>query len=65
MRQGLDEMLQFDKKSEEKMRVYTYEDAVKRFYTFLFMSFKKKDTELNSKKAFYFFQAVGCKPICV
>lgn len=39
MRQGLDEMLQFDKKPEEKMRVYTYEDAVKRFYTFLFMSF--------------------------
>lgn len=47
MRQGLDEMLQFDKKPEEKMRVYTYEDAVKRFYTFLFMSFKKKDTELR------------------
>lgn len=31
MRQGLDEMLQFDKKPEEKMRVYTYENAVKRF----------------------------------
>lgn len=42
MRQGLDEMLQFDKKPEEKMKVYTYENAVKRFNTLLFVIFKKR-----------------------
>lgn len=36
MRQGLEEMLQFDKKPDERMRVYTYENAVKRCYTLLF-----------------------------
>ncbi|XP_044047209.1 serine hydrolase-like protein isoform X2 [Siniperca chuatsi] len=30
MRQGMDEMLQFEKKTEEKKRVYTYEKAVER-----------------------------------
>lgn len=31
MRQGMDEMIRFDKKPE-KMRVYTYENAVKRCF---------------------------------
>ncbi|XP_028261645.1 serine hydrolase-like protein isoform X2 [Parambassis ranga] len=30
MRQGIDELLQFEKKTEEKTRVYTYEKAVQR-----------------------------------
>lgn len=30
MRQGIDEIIQFDKKPEEKNKVYTYENAVKR-----------------------------------
>ncbi|GLD69849.1 serine hydrolase-like protein isoform X1 [Lates japonicus] len=30
MRQGMDEMIQFEKKTEEKKRVYTYEKAVER-----------------------------------
>ncbi|XP_070768293.1 serine hydrolase-like protein [Enoplosus armatus] len=30
MRQGMDEMLQYDKKTEEKKRVYTYEKAAER-----------------------------------
>ncbi|XP_018520581.1 LOW QUALITY PROTEIN: serine hydrolase-like protein [Lates calcarifer] len=30
MRQGMDEMLQFEKKTEEKKRVYTYEKALER-----------------------------------
>lgn len=30
MRTGIDQMIEFDKKSEGKMRVYTYENAVKR-----------------------------------
>ncbi|KAM9362554.1 serine hydrolase-like protein [Symphorus nematophorus] len=30
IRQGFDEMLQYEKKTEEKMRVYTYENAVER-----------------------------------
>ncbi|XP_042341851.1 serine hydrolase-like protein [Plectropomus leopardus] len=30
MRQGMDEMLQFEKKTEEKQRVYTYEKAAER-----------------------------------
>lgn len=34
MRQGIDEIIQFDKKPEEKMRVYAYENAVKRCYTY-------------------------------
>ncbi|XP_023274893.1 serine hydrolase-like protein isoform X2 [Seriola lalandi dorsalis] len=33
MRQGMDEMIQFEKKSEEKKRVYTYEKAVERLLT--------------------------------
>lgn len=33
MRQGMDEMLQFEKKTEEKKRVYSYEKAVERCYT--------------------------------
>lgn len=31
MRQGLDQLIEFDKKSKHNIRVYTYEDAVKRF----------------------------------
>ena len=42
IRQGFDEMLQYEKKTEEKKtRVYSYENAVERCYTFLFMVFKK------------------------
>lgn len=37
----MDEMLQFEKKTEEKKRVYTYEKALERYYTFLFMGFLK------------------------
>uniref|UniRef100_A0A3Q0QVQ7 Serine hydrolase like n=1 Tax=Amphilophus citrinellus TaxID=61819 RepID=A0A3Q0QVQ7_AMPCI len=33
MRQGMDEMLKFEKKTEEKKRVYTYEKAVERLLT--------------------------------
>ncbi|XP_056227924.1 serine hydrolase-like protein isoform X2 [Seriola aureovittata] len=33
MRQGMDEMIQFEKKSEEKKRVYTYEKVVERLLT--------------------------------
>ncbi|XP_038569556.1 serine hydrolase-like protein isoform X3 [Micropterus salmoides] len=33
MRQGMDEMLQFEKKTEEKKRVYTYEKAIERMLT--------------------------------
>lgn len=32
MRQGMDEMLQFEKKTEEKTRVYTYAKAVERCF---------------------------------
>lgn len=31
MRKGIDEIVQFDKNPDEKTRVYTYEDAVKRW----------------------------------
>lgn len=35
LRQGFDEMLQFEKRAEEeKKRVYTYEKAFERYYTF-------------------------------
>lgn len=30
MREGMEEMLQYEKKTEEKKRVYTYEKAVER-----------------------------------
>ncbi|KAG7238432.1 hypothetical protein INR49_030939, partial [Caranx melampygus] len=33
MRQGMDEMIQFEKKTDEKKRVYTYEKAVERLST--------------------------------
>lgn len=31
MRQGMDQLIEFDKKSKDNIRVYTYENAVKRF----------------------------------
>lgn len=31
MRQGMEEMLKFEKKAEEKKRVYMYEKAVERY----------------------------------
>ncbi|KAF3852212.1 hypothetical protein F7725_005567 [Dissostichus mawsoni] len=38
MRQGMDQMVEFEKKTEEKKtRVYTYEDAVERCCTFLYV----------------------------
>lgn len=37
MRQGIDEIIQFDKKPEEKIRVYTYENAVKRWNTYVLL----------------------------
>lgn len=33
MRRGMDEIIQFDKRPEEKRRVYTYENAVKRCWS--------------------------------
>uniref|UniRef100_A0A3Q3IA92 AB hydrolase-1 domain-containing protein n=1 Tax=Monopterus albus TaxID=43700 RepID=A0A3Q3IA92_MONAL len=38
LRQGMDEMLQFEKTTAEKKRVYTYETAVERYRTFLLMA---------------------------
>lgn len=40
MRQGIDDMLQFEKKTKyRRERVYTYEKAVERYHTFLFTVF--------------------------
>lgn len=40
MRQGIEEMLQFEKRTEEKKtRVYTYENAVERCYICIFTVF--------------------------
>lgn len=37
IKQGMDEMLQFEKKAEEKKsRVYSYEQAAERFLFFVF-----------------------------
>lgn len=33
MRKGMDEMLQYEKKTEKTERIYTYEKAVERYYT--------------------------------
>lgn len=33
MRQGMDEVVQYEKKPEQKKRVYTYEKAVERYHT--------------------------------
>ena len=42
VRQGFEELLQYEKKPEEKKtRVYTYENAVERYYTLVFMVFSK------------------------
>lgn len=35
MRTGINQMIEFDKKPEDKTRVYTYEKAVKRWRTVL------------------------------
>lgn len=37
MRQGMDEIIRFDKKPEEKIRVYTYENAAKRWNTYVLL----------------------------
>lgn len=68
IRQGIDEMLQFGKKSKDKKdRVYTFENAVERYHTFLFSVLKRllsstHPISLSLKKAICFIQAVGCKP---
>lgn len=33
MREGIDEMLQYEKKTAKTERIYTYEKAVERYYT--------------------------------
>lgn len=46
MRQGMDQMIQYEKAEEKKKnRVYAHEQAVERCCTFLFMVFLKKTTE--------------------
>lgn len=37
MRSGIDQIIEFDKRPEDKTRVYTYENAVKRFSTVLYI----------------------------
>lgn len=58
MRQGMEEIIQFDKRPEEKTRVYTYENAVKRCWSV------KVDiqSEGSSKNGFVLVQAAGWKP---
>lgn len=59
MRQGMDEILQFDRRPEEKTRVYTYENAVKRCCS----GKVNVPSERSSKKGFFLFvQAAGWKP---
>ena len=62
----MDQMVEFEKKPKEKTtRVYTYENAVERCYTFLLCCFRITPHQLIhvfSKNVFYLFQVAGCKP---
>lgn len=46
MKQGMDEMLQFEKNPERTEKVYTYEKAVERYHTFSFNGVFKKEHPL-------------------
>lgn len=50
MRQGIEEIIQFDKKPKEKIRVYTYENAVKRWNIYVLLKINIQYLGLKGQK---------------